>query len=169
MLQVLLEENINLHILMDQPFELDKKRIERIFFGMDREHAYTKKYLKDLKGDSDLHRQITSSLPKKHLGICTPLAFETNGTIFTSKKIRPGSRNPIKKFTSVFAKRIAQTATPNACQTCECTGHNTGIAYMTCAGCELPNAWNLDYDFNENDMLSVMQAGTDFNWGDDYE
>ena len=153
-LQVLLEYNINLHILMDQDFDLTKKRDERAIFGFDREHAYTKKYLKDLKGDVILRQSMR--MPKDKLGLCTALAIESNGAVFAAKKLRPGEKSPYKKFALVFAKRVAKSAIPNRCQMCECSGHNNGIAYMSCTSC------SSDYDLDDEKMLLLMQAGMDF-------
>jgi hypothetical protein len=62
--------------------------------------------------------------------------FNVLGTIFTARKLIPDKKNPIKKFSSVFAKRVATTAHPIECQTCECTGQDTGIAYMHCYQCD---------------------------------
>jgi hypothetical protein len=45
--------------------------------GMDRKTAYTKKDVKTLVGSTELQRQV--KLPKVMLGLCTPLALETNG------------------------------------------------------------------------------------------
>lgn len=144
LLQLLLENGINLHVLMDQEFIFDKQRDRRVFFGMDREYAYSKKdFNNKMKGDAELKKQVR--LPKDNLGLCTPLALETNGTVFTAHKLKPDSRNPIKKFAAVFAKRVTRSAAPDTCQSCECTGHNTGVAYMTCFPCSYPSPLNLDY------------------------
>lgn len=104
---------------------------------MDRENVYSKQDLKQFRGSAVLRKQVRTS--KSGLHSCAHLAFETNGTVFTAKKLRPDMKNPIKKFSTVFAKRIAKTATPNSCQTCECTGHNSGVAYMTCTMCDSPS------------------------------
>lgn len=157
-LQVMLEENIALHILMHQDFVLDKKRFERILLGFDHSSAYTKKYLKDAEGDKELRRKLT--LPKSELGDCVGLATETHGSIFSVKKLTAGAQNPVKKFTSVFAKRVAKTARPSDCQLCECSGHNTGTAFMTCTHCGYPNPATLDYDVSSDDDF-------DFKWNDD--
>lgn len=34
---------------------------------------------------------------------------------------------------------------------CECTGHNTGIAYVTCVKCDTKNSPLADYDLAEDD------------------
>lgn len=165
MLQVLLEDNISLHILMDQDFSPSNKRIERNLFGYDRYTAYTQKFLKEQKPEPDLLKQIKA--PKDHLGECMPLALQSNGSIFTARKLKPLNKAGIaKKFSLVFGKRVAKTAVPSDCQTCECSGHNTGAAYMTCTSCKTPNAAMLDYGINEDEMLSFMQEGTDLDWID---
>ena len=125
---------------MDQDFAFDKGRANKLFYGMDRDKAYTKKDLREFTGDTELRKQVR--LPKSALGICTPLAIETNGTIFWAKKLRPEKRNPVKKFASVFARRVALSAEPVPCQICECTGHNTGVAYMICNPCDYPSPYS---------------------------
>lgn len=160
-LQAMHETNANLHILMDQDFELDKRRHERLLFGLDRLYAFTKNFNGTI-GDTVLRKQV--KLPKKSLGICVPLALETNGTIFTARKLMPGNRNPLKKFAYVFAKRVAMTATPNPCQSCECTGHDTGSAFMTCSQCSYGINTSLDYGFGEDD--DMFSRSSDADWAD---
>jgi hypothetical protein len=133
-MQLMLENGVKLHILMDQPFNFDKDRTSKMFFGMDRNHAYSKKDLRELTGDVELWKQVR--VPKPQLGVCASLALELNGTIFSARKLMPDKKNPIKKFSTVFAKRVARTAHPSDCQTCECTGHNTGEAFMQCYQCD---------------------------------
>ncbi|CAD7080164.1 unnamed protein product [Hermetia illucens] len=161
LLQLMLEEGINLHILMDKEFAFDKSRLSRIFFGMDRDFAYSKRDFKDFRGDVELRKQVR--VPKEILGFCTPLAIETNGSVFTANKLRPEKRNPIKKFATIFARRVAKTALPAQCQTCECTGHNTGVAYMTCTSCSIMSATSMDYDFDE------AEKDVSWMWEDDEE
>lgn len=153
---------------MDQDFSPNNKRIERNLFGYDRNTAYTQKYFKDQKAEPELLKQIKA--PKEHLGECMPLALKSNGSIFTSRKLRPLNKGAIiKKFSTVFARRVAKTAVPSTCQTCECSGHNTGMAYMTCTSCKTPNADLIDSGFNEDEMLAFMQEGSDFDWDDTTE
>lgn len=149
---------------MDQDFSPSSKRIERNLFGYDRNTAFTQKFLKEQKPDLELLKQV--KLPKDALGECMPLAIESHGSIFTSRKLKLNKTGIEKKFTQVFGKRVAKTAVPNTCQTCECSGHDTGMAYMSCTSCNIPNALMLDYGFNEDDMLSFMQEGSDFDWID---
>ncbi|XP_055638867.1 uncharacterized protein LOC129776937 isoform X2 [Toxorhynchites rutilus septentrionalis] len=168
LLQLMLENGIKLHILTDQDIEFDKSRVSRMFFGMDRDKAYTKKDLKDVVGDADLRKQVR--LPKATLGSCAALALETDGSVFSGRKLRPERRNPTKKFITVFTKRVALTAAPNACQTCECTGHNTGVSYMLCLPCSYPSAFSLDHErMSEDELLSVLQPDHDWDWEEDDE
>jgi len=127
--QVLLEHDITLHILMDGDFEFEKE--------------YTKKDSRVLIGDVDLRRQV--KLSKTVLGYCTPLSLETNGTIFSGDKLRLEKSASIKKFASVFSKRIALTAVPNKCQFCECTADNNGVTQMECMPCIYPTPVHVDY------------------------
>lgn len=153
---------------MDQDFSPSNKRIERNLFGYDRTTAYTQKFLKEQKPEPELLKQI--KFPKDALGECMPLAIESDGSIFTARKLKPLNKAGIaKKFTLVFGKRVAKTAVPSTCQTCECSGHDTGMAYMSCTSCNNPNPSMLDYGFNEDDMLSFMQEGSDFDWEDSAE
>ncbi|PNF28889.1 hypothetical protein B7P43_G03854 [Cryptotermes secundus] len=146
--QALVENDITLHILMNDEFIFEKDRLNKIFYGMDGLTAYTKKDVKSLKGSTELRRQV--KLPKAMLGYCTPLALETNGTVFTARKLLSEKKNAVKKFATVFAKRVARTARPSSCQICECTADNNGMSYMECFPCEYPSPSSIDYDFSED-------------------
>lgn len=78
-------------------------------FGFDREFAYTKD---SIDGDQRLRAEIRS--PKQTLGLCTALATETNGTIFSKSKMRPDRKNV--RLAATIAKRVAKTAHPSSCQ-----------------------------------------------------
>ncbi|XP_046620371.1 uncharacterized protein LOC124305239 [Neodiprion virginianus] len=161
--QVMLEHEVTLHILVDADFQLEKERIGKVLYGFDASKSYTKKDTRVLTGDKELHRQV--KLSKSILGYCTPLALETNGTVFSGKKLRFEKPTAIKKFISVFSKRIATSATPGTCQHCECNADNNGRSTMECTPCvdRLPIA--VDYkDFDENESLSMLQPlGFDYN------
>uniref|UniRef100_A0A8W7PWS0 Vitellogenin domain-containing protein n=1 Tax=Anopheles coluzzii TaxID=1518534 RepID=A0A8W7PWS0_ANOCL len=165
--QLLVENDIKLHILADQELSFQKSRVSRLFYGMDSQMVYTKKDVKELIGDAELRRQI--QLPKATLGECIALAMETNGSIFGGHKLRQDRSNTAntKKFIKVFAKRIAASALPNSCQTCECTGHNTGVAYMQCTPCNYPSPFSMeDGNMTDDMLLSVMQP--DGEWDDGF-
>lgn len=99
--------------------------------------------MKEFKGSTEYRKQVR--LPKKRLNFCSPLAIATSGSVFTGNKLRTDMKNPIKKFSTIFAKRVAATALPKDCQTCECTGHNSGVAYMLCIACERDGVDDEDY------------------------
>ncbi|KAK2581438.1 hypothetical protein KPH14_005113 [Odynerus spinipes] len=154
--QVLLEHDIILHVLMDSDFQFEKERLSKIFYGFDASKSYTKKDSRILSGDKDLRKQMKSM--KNVLGYCTPLALETNGTIFSGDKLRFDKLVSIKKFVTVFSKRIVQTALPRSCQHCECTADNNGITKTECMPCVYPTPVTVDYEtFNVNETLSAMQ------------
>ncbi|XP_055847743.1 uncharacterized protein LOC129913211 [Episyrphus balteatus] len=145
-LQYMLEEGVNLHILADTEFEFERTRKLRQFFGLDRDFVYSKRFV---DGDAATRKQL--HIPKDNLGLCAPLALETNGSVFSARKLQPEHRHPTKKIASIFAKRVAKTAAPNNCQQCECTGHDTGVAHLSCAPCSLPTHSAVeDYDFQFN-------------------
>ncbi|KAI4492782.1 hypothetical protein M0804_002573 [Polistes exclamans] len=154
--QVLLEHDIVLHILMDGDFEFEKEKLNKIFYGFDASKSYTKKDSRIFTGDTDLRKQVKSM--KNVLGYCTPLSLETNGTIFSGDKLRFDKLVSIKKFVTVFSKRIALTALPWSCQHCECTADNNGITKTECMPCVFPTPVTVDYEtFNFNETLSAMQ------------
>ncbi|XP_046812149.1 apolipophorins [Lucilia cuprina] len=146
-LQYMREEGVNLHILADTEFDFEKTRKLRHFFGLDRELVYSKRFP---EGDNATRAQLR--IPKSNLGICIPLALETNGSVFSARKLLPKFKYPIKRFATIFAKRVAKSAAPPANQTCECSGHNTGVSYMACS----PSTDTVedldieDYDFQFN-------------------
>lgn len=127
-LQYMLEEGIRLHILADTVFDFEREHKLRHFFGLDRNMIYSKRF-----PEGDVTTRLQTHIPKSNLGICTPLAVETEGSVFSARKLQPDRKNPIKRFATIFAKRVAQTATPIASQTCECSAHNTGVSYMACS------------------------------------
>ncbi|KAH8412988.1 hypothetical protein KR009_007324, partial [Drosophila setifemur] len=132
-LQYLLEEGIRLHILADTEFDFERDRKLRHFFGLDRQVVYSKRFP---EGDKEIRSHIQIS--RSNLGICYPLAVETEGSVFSARKLQPERKYPIKRFATIFAKRVAQTATPIQSQSCECSAHNTGVSYMACSPQALP-------------------------------
>lgn len=127
-----------MHILIDDQFQFGKDKLNKIFYGFDATKSYTKKDSHVLKGDIELKLQV--KLSKSALGYCAPLALETNGTIFNSSKLRHYEKsNLLKRFCSVFAKRLALTAQPDLCQDCECIANNDGLTKMECTSCDYPS------------------------------
>ncbi|CAH1394070.1 unnamed protein product [Nezara viridula] len=154
--QAFLEQNITLHVLMNADFDFEKLRVNKMFYGLDSERAFTKSDFKVMKGDMDLRRQI--KLTKSMMGYCTTLALETNGTIFTGKRMGSENLALVKKFSSVFARRIAASAQPDSCQHCECMANSEGIDFVDCIPCAIPVPAYTDFDFQENGTLSFWQA-----------
>jgi hypothetical protein len=135
--------------MMDHEFILDKPRIIKEYYGIDGEKVFTRKDLKSFTGDKEVRQQIR--VPKSELGHCIPLAFETNGSIFSTKRM--DKKNLGKKFNTMFAKRMTQSAHRSTCQTCECSGHNTGAAYMVCLPC---NYQNLGNNYVSGNLLNLF-------------
>lgn len=110
----------------------------RPLYGIDHLNGYGIKDSRVLQGDPEVRRQ--AGVNKAKLGLCTPLALETNGTVFTANRLEQAKLSPVKRFASVFGKRVALTAVPGTCQTCECTSHDDGTSYVECFPCQYPGA-----------------------------
>lgn len=158
--EALFEHDVTLHILMDGDFGFEKERLNKIFYGLDATKSYTKKDSRTLTGDVGLRRQV--KLSKSAVGYCTPLALENNGTIFSGDKLRFDKMTSIKKFISVFSKRVALTALPNPCQNCECTAENNGVTRMECIPCIYPTPVTVDYDAFNDSMTSLQPLSIDY-------
>ncbi|XP_045482614.1 uncharacterized protein LOC123686485 [Harmonia axyridis] len=153
--QLLSENDISLHILMNEDFT-QKTRDNKVPYGIDSRRAYTKKDARSLKGDESLRNHI--KLPKTTMGLCMPLALETNGTLFSTKYLRNGKDDSVKKFTSVFTKRVAEGAKKIDCVDCECTASNNGLSFMECSFCHSSRA-SIDDEFEEDELLMNLQPG----------
>lgn len=77
MLQLLLENGITLHILMDKDLPFTKTSASRVVYGMDRKFAFTKNDVRGIVGDTEFRKLVRT--PKNELGLCAPLSIETNG------------------------------------------------------------------------------------------
>ncbi|XP_039479409.1 uncharacterized protein LOC120443997 [Drosophila santomea] len=154
-LQYLLEEGVNLHILADTEFDFERNKKLRHFFGLDSKLVYSKRF-----PEGDAEARNTTHIPKSNLGICTTLAVETQGSVFSARKLQPERKYPIKRFATIFAKRVALSATPIQSQTCECSAHNTGVSYMACSPQALPEE---KYDLDDYDSFN------NWDWGDEPE
>lgn len=123
-------------------------------FGFDAEEVYTVRNIRSLKGDRELRRQL--ALPKD---FCTPLALETNGTLFDLKKMMPAAQQQqqlTKKFVDVVARRIAATGEPSPCQRCDCIGDRDGIGSILCQRCVSPVLERLDKVHNNNSVFNQL-------------
>lgn len=84
-------------------------------------------------GDEALKAKVNFG---KKLELCTSLALETDGSIFSGGN--KTNENELRTIANVFAKRVA-VVHPQPCHHCECEGHNSGTAYFTCFSCEYMN------------------------------
>ncbi|XP_034475095.1 uncharacterized protein LOC117782196 [Drosophila innubila] len=145
-LQFMLEEGVNLHILADTEFDFERDKKLRHFFGLDKHIVYSKRYP---EGNAEARK--LANISKKNLGICTQLALETKGSVFSARKLAPERKYPIVRFANIFGKRVAQSATPIGTQTCECSGHNSGVPYLACSPTALPEEKGSLDDYEEFD------------------
>lgn len=75
--QLLLENDIKMHILMNDDFQSSKSKVKTILYGIDQNLAFTRKDVENYSGDPAMKKQV--KLPKSSLGICAPLAMEIQG------------------------------------------------------------------------------------------
>ena len=61
-----------------------------------------------------------------------------SGTVFTALRLENVKKNAVKKFATVFGKRVAKYAQPSECQKCECSRYESGVSFMDCHPCEYP-------------------------------
>ncbi|XP_043224104.1 uncharacterized protein LOC122382611 isoform X2 [Amphibalanus amphitrite] len=138
------EQQVTLHVVMDGDIKVSKQQNRLV--GIDKSKAYTMKDAKRLRGDSALLKHVKR--PKSELRLCEPLAIEqTNGAIFSSSKLKPQPRKAkLKRFLTVFGRRVAQTARPEGCQSCECATDVEGTVRPVCMSCRSDLLLPLDPD-----------------------
>ncbi|EFX68497.1 hypothetical protein DAPPUDRAFT_260073 [Daphnia pulex] len=111
--QSLLEQDVTTHVLTNAEFRFIKANVSREFLGLDATMGFTSKEIKGrLIGDADLRRQ--ARLSHSLLGMCAPVALETNGTIFAVSRLREQRKNSgdSKRAVNVWVKRVAMTTRP---------------------------------------------------------
>nr|AGM32722.1 hypothetical protein [Coptotermes formosanus] len=139
MISMLVENDITLH--MPQPLALKmhsgQGKASKVY-GVDLRGAFSGRNIKSLMPSFPLLRQVT--LPKD---MCTPLAFETNGTLFNLHhllhNVNGTQRLPVKKFIDVWARRVTLTARPSPCQKCRCVANQDGVGQIMCSKCLSPS------------------------------
>uniref|UniRef100_A0A1B6DM97 VWFD domain-containing protein n=1 Tax=Clastoptera arizonana TaxID=38151 RepID=A0A1B6DM97_9HEMI len=151
---VLIERSISLHVLMNKDFGFGKAKMIKNFFGFDSEAAYTKNDLKHFKGNKALLKHV--KVRKSLFGYCTPLALNTNGSLFTAKKMENSSLTSVKKFLGVFAKRVAKSSVPQTCQMCECSADDYGIDFIECYPCDAPHPSLADIGYSSR--FNLLQS-----------
>nr|CAD7432413.1 unnamed protein product [Timema monikensis] len=81
-------------------------------------------------------------------------------TIFSAKKLELTRKNAVKKFVTVFTRRVALTAIPCQCQKCECTADNDGMSYMECFPCQYPTPGFYNFiHFSGTEVSPIKQYG----------
>ena len=78
---MIFDNDVTVHILMNDDFQTDKIRIRKNIFGIDRNVAYTKKDSKLLVGDPDIRNEV--KIRPLILNYCSSLAIESNGNLFS--------------------------------------------------------------------------------------
>lgn len=124
--QLLRENDITLHIISEYSF--NEKRV----IGVDKTKAYIRTDQTKLIGNELLRNKVAIS---NELGQCGKLAFDVNGSIFTTN-FNKKTASDLKVVTNIFGKRIANDLKTKPCHVCECEGHNSGTAFLTCISCE---------------------------------
>lgn len=124
--QLLRENDITLHIISENSF--NNKRV----IGIDKEKAYVRKDQTKFVGDELLRKQIAIA---NEIGQCGKLTLDVNGSIFTSN-FNKRTDSDLKVVANIFGKRIASEIKTKPCHVCECEGHNSGTAFLTCISCE---------------------------------
>lgn len=133
--------------------------------GLDATMGFTSKEVKGrLIGDADLRRQ--ARLSHSLLGMCAPVALETNGkdspfklscrhifiyfpilgTIFAVSRLREQRKNSgdSKRAVNVWVKRVAMTTRPADCQRCTCNLKNYFESVLDCRVCKNRETLNVD-------------------------
>lgn len=83
-----------------------------------------------------MYSHLTSAVINERASYSKPTIL--TGTIFTGKRMGSENMALVRKFSSVFARRIAATAQPDPCQNCECATDENGIEYLDCLPCSIP-------------------------------
>ncbi|KAK2725008.1 uncharacterized protein LOC136033229 isoform X1 [Artemia franciscana] len=155
---LLLENDFKLHILRPEKFQLkgkktleDSKILSHIY-GYDTNDIYTIRSGRKRNADKSLRRQLV--VPKD---FCTPLALETNGTVFDLNKIIGRKTTSPKRVIDIFARRFAATAEPAPCQRCDCMGDKDGFGMMQCQRCISPAIDRFLKDWN----AAIYESGPD--------
>jgi len=133
---LLSDRDINLHMLMDTEFAIDKTNPTTSFiFGVDTQTVYSRKDFGnvDPEGDEALRPHVAV-----HKSYCTALTDFTNGALFNSRFMVSGRPQQEKKFMDVMSAVIAMKAQPSECQECECVPpeDSYGFATTVCRHCD---------------------------------
>ncbi|KAK3927268.1 Apolipophorin, partial [Frankliniella fusca] len=164
---MLTDGDFSLHVLEPRAVRLRKAKMSRAksgkaaakaavkegrIFGADRQGVFTPRNVKSLQ-PSDQLKQVSMSKD-----LCTPLALETNGTVFNLDRMSnvalgDGPAIPVlnKRFLDVWSRRVAAHAQPANCQRCGCVADQDGSGRAICQNCLSPS---LAQDLKEWDELT---------------
>ncbi|KAF0303016.1 Apolipophorin [Amphibalanus amphitrite] len=126
-LKVLNLMDVTLHIVADTNFHMNKasQQPDSKVVALGNRLAYTYK---------DLHsrRQAGSELLHPHVrppkDLCSPLAIETNGTVFDAGRWG-------KPLRHLVGEVVAEAADPSPCQECDCFADRDGVGKLECRTC----------------------------------
>lgn len=111
-----------LHVLTEIPSNV------KGVIGIDKSKVFTR-----TKIESNEKRPEVSL--SRELGQCGKLTLDVDGSIFTSN-FNKKSESDYKALANIFGKRITNDLKIKNCHFCECEGHNSGTAFMTCISCD---------------------------------
>ncbi|XP_059475587.1 uncharacterized protein LOC132196753 [Neocloeon triangulifer] len=163
---VLMLADIRLHVLQRDEMMFKRTITKKTkqgkvnpVMGFDTHGAYTGRRHKGTSwplGSKAIMRQL--SLPKD---LCTPLALETNGTLFSASRLfGKGSSDDKRKWLDVWSRRVASSAKPTACQSCDCIPLPDGSSRLSCQSCLLPEI-EIFLDEWERALEEAMQEDLD--------
>ncbi|CAG0913567.1 unnamed protein product [Notodromas monacha] len=129
-LSMLHERDIAFHYITKDPISLKAQKRDPLWpIGYDSRAAYTLKDARKMVGDTQLKAQI--NIPKD---LCVPLALETNGTVFSMEVFQSANNQATKakKFYSVVAKKVVESAQQPDIQKCDCVADHSGLGTTQC-------------------------------------
>lgn len=133
MFRTLLDNDIQLHLMMNQEFtyksQQKKLKLKRVL-GLDKNTVFTTKDIRYLTGDKDLLTQV--KVPKD---LCVPLSLEVEGSLFSSKMLTETKGSINKKLIDIMTRRMAQSLKVPECQICECIATGDGVGRSICQSC----------------------------------
>ncbi|XP_075217057.1 uncharacterized protein LOC142322172 [Lycorma delicatula] len=147
MMRVMLNSQITLHVLQHEAIKDLNGKSSKVY-GVDIYGAYTGRNINSLTPSLPLLKQV--SIPKD---LCTPVALETNGTLFSLDRIS-------KKFMDMWVRRVAKIEAPSDCEECNCNQMDDGTSRLNCHKCNdqttsnVVKEWELittNLDSNVND------------------
>ncbi|KAJ1524178.1 hypothetical protein ONE63_010704 [Megalurothrips usitatus] len=183
--EMLMDGDLSLHVLEPRAVRLRKAKTpsrpgkagaraatkaavkEGRIFGADRQGVFTPRNVKSLQPSDQLRQQVRMSKD-----LCTPLALETNGTVFNLDRVNnaalgDGPAIPVlnKRFLDVWSRRVAAHAQPPSCQRCDCVADQDGSGRAICQNCLSPSIAQFLKEWE--DMAGAGSEYEDYNYDDE--